>query len=134
MPGAFLKIWRQIPGAVLNMEADFGGSFEYGGRFRGQFWIWRRISEAVLNMEADSGGSFEYGGGFRQGSEAQELLKQDMEARLHETLGKEELFDLRSEYYLNFPLSVFRDKIYQEVRTAKYLHTIKERGKLHQAS
>jgi hypothetical protein len=26
------------------------------------------------------------------------------------------------------------DKIYQEVRTAKYLHIIKERGKLHQAS
>ncbi len=69
-----------------------------------------------------------------QGSEAQELLKQDMEARLHETRGKEELFDSRSEYYLNFPHSVFRDKIYQEVRTAKYLYTIKERGKLHQAS
>jgi hypothetical protein len=58
-----------------------------------------------------------------------------MEAKLHETLGQqEELFDSRSEYYLNFPLSVFRDKIYQEVQTAKYLHTIKERDKLQQAS
>jgi hypothetical protein len=37
----------------LNIEADFGGGFEYGGGFWRRIWIWRRISEADLNMEAD---------------------------------------------------------------------------------
>ena len=69
-----------------------------------------------------------------QGSEAQELLLLDMEANLHETMGKQDLYGSRSEYYLNFPLALFRDKLYQEVRTAKYLHTCNVRGKLHKAS
>jgi hypothetical protein len=42
-----------------------------------------------------------------QGSEAQELLKQDIEEKLHETMGKKELWLFRSEYNLNFPLSCF---------------------------
>jgi hypothetical protein len=37
MSAAFLLIWRQLSGAVLHMEAAFGGRFQYGGRFRGQF-------------------------------------------------------------------------------------------------
>jgi hypothetical protein len=69
-----------------------------------------------------------------QGSEAQELLLQDVEDKLHKTMGKKALWMFRSEYHLNFPLRVFRDKIYQEIRTAKYLHTCKVQGKLHQAS
>lgn len=69
-----------------------------------------------------------------QGSEAQELLLQDMEQKLHETLGKMELYGTRREYYEQFPLSVFRDKIYQEQRTAKYLHTCRVMGKLHKSS
>ena len=36
MSGAFLLIWRQMSGADLHKEADFGGRFQYGGRFRGQ--------------------------------------------------------------------------------------------------
>jgi hypothetical protein len=69
-----------------------------------------------------------------QGSEAQELLLQDIEDKLHETMGKKALWAFRTEYHLNFPLGVFRDKIYQELGTAKYLHTCREKGKLHQAS
>jgi hypothetical protein len=69
-----------------------------------------------------------------QGSEAQELLGEDMEAGLHEQLGKKELWGSRPEYYESFPLSAFRDKIYQEIRTAKYLHTCLVKGKLHKSS
>jgi hypothetical protein len=69
-----------------------------------------------------------------QGSEAQELLLEDMEAGLHEQLEKKELWLSRKEYCENFPLRAFRDKIYQEIRTAKYLHTLKVKGKQHKAS
>jgi hypothetical protein len=69
-----------------------------------------------------------------QGSEAQELLLQDMEDKKHETMGKEELYREQREYYKQFPLHVFRDKIYQEQRTEKYLHTCRVMGKLHKSS
>ena len=69
-----------------------------------------------------------------QGSEAQELLGEDMEAGLHKRLGKKELWGSRPEYYESFPLTAFRDKIYQEIRTAKYLHTCLVKGKLHKSS
>jgi hypothetical protein len=65
---------------------------------------------------------------------SQELLKQDIEEKLHEMMGKKELWLFRSECHLNFPLGVFRDKIYQEIGTAKYLYTCKEKGNFHQAS
>jgi hypothetical protein len=35
----------------------------------------------------------------------------------------------RPAYYDEFPLNAFREKISQEIRTAKYLHTLKVRGK-----
>jgi hypothetical protein len=69
-----------------------------------------------------------------QGSEAQELLLDDMEAGLVQQLGKKELWGSRPEYYETFPLPVFRDKIYQEIRTAKYIYTCQVKGKLHKAS
>jgi hypothetical protein len=69
-----------------------------------------------------------------QGSEAQELLLQEMEQKSHETLGRMELYGTQQEYYKQFPLSVFRDKIYQKQRTAKYLYTCRVMGKLHKSS
>ena len=69
-----------------------------------------------------------------QGSDAQELLLQDMEAGLVEQLGKEELWGKREEYYTNFPLKVFRDKICQETRTVKCICTCQVKGELHKAS
>jgi hypothetical protein len=70
-----------------------------------------------------------------QGSEAQRLLKIDLKANKQDTMSKMDLWDLRPESYKHFPLNkVFRDKINQETQTAKYLHTIKERGKLHISS
>jgi hypothetical protein len=69
-----------------------------------------------------------------QGSEAQRLLKIDLEAQKQDTMSKMDLWDSRPEFHTQFPLKVFRDKINQEIRTAKYLHTIREQGKLHIAS
>jgi hypothetical protein len=69
-----------------------------------------------------------------QGSEAQRLLKLDIEAGKHTQMSKTDLHESKIEYYENYPLDAFRDKIYQELRTAKYLHTCRERGVLHVAS
>ena len=68
------------------------------------------------------------------GSEAQALLLEDIEEGLHTKIGKKELFGSRPAYYENFPLDVFRDKVYQEIRTAKYLHTCEILGKFKVAS
>ncbi len=67
-------------------------------------------------------------------SEAQRLLKLDIEAGKHTEMSKTDLHESKIEYYENYPLDAFRDKIYQELRTAKYLHTCRERGVLHVAS
>ena len=69
-----------------------------------------------------------------QGSKAQELLKTDIENGMLDRLKKQVLWLSRPEYNNNFPLNVFHDKIYQEIRTAKYLHTLKVKGKRFKAS
>jgi hypothetical protein len=69
-----------------------------------------------------------------QGSEAQRLLRKDIQEGRHISLGKKELYELRPEYFTEFPLNVFRDKLYQEIRTAKYVHTTRVKGKLHKSS
>jgi hypothetical protein len=69
-----------------------------------------------------------------QGSESRELVLEDIEEGLLTQLGKKELWGSRPEYYELFPLSVFRDKIYQELRTEKYVYTCQVRGKLHKTS
>jgi hypothetical protein len=65
---------------------------------------------------------------------AQSVLLEDIENNLHITLGREELYRLRPEYYEEYPYSVFRDKLKQELRTAKYYHTLRVKGKLHKSS
>ena len=64
-----------------------------------------------------------------QGSEAQALCVQDLEANRHKTMSRNDLYGSRAEYYENFPLDVFRFKLNQEIRTAKYLHTLEVKGK-----
>lgn len=64
-----------------------------------------------------------------QGSEAQKLLLDDIAANRHTTMSKSDLYGSRREYYENFPLDVFRDKLSQEIRTARYLHTLRVKGK-----
>jgi len=69
-----------------------------------------------------------------QGSEAQKYALIDIEQGIHKTMSKLQWWESRNEYFENFPLGVFRDKIKQEIRTAKYLYTCRVRGKLHVAS
>ena len=64
-----------------------------------------------------------------QGSDAQELCRQDIKNGLHTTMSRMDLYGSRREYYENFPLDAFRDKVRQELRTAKYLHTLEVKGK-----
>ena len=45
-----------------------------------------------------------------------------------------DLWKTRPNEYGLIPLLAFADKIKQEIRTAKYLATLKERGKEHRAS
>ena len=64
-----------------------------------------------------------------QGSESQTLLQQDIHDNKHITQSKFQLWMSRSEYHESFPLTTFRSKIDQEIRTAKYIHTLKVKGK-----
>ena len=63
-----------------------------------------------------------------QGSSAQECLLKDMLEGLHISNKPKALWESRAEYYEQYPLDAFRDKISQEVRTAKYLRTLKMKG------
>jgi|688.fasta_scaffold477171_1 hypothetical protein len=69
-----------------------------------------------------------------QNSTAQTLVLGDIESHLHDSMGIRGLYEFRPEYHEEFPLSVFRDKVKQEMQTAKYLHTLNVKGKLHKSS
>jgi len=59
-----------------------------------------------------------------QGSTAQEFLWDDIDAYLKDPTKKpKDLWLSRKEYRDEFPLDAFRDKIKQEIRTAKYIRT-----------
>lgn len=62
------------------------------------------------------------------GSEAQRLLRLDMDDKKHFDLKPSDLWESRDEYQL-FYLETFRDHIHQEDQTRKYLHTLKLRQK-----
>ena len=69
-----------------------------------------------------------------QNSIAQALALEDIDFGLLDEMTKKELYESRVEYYANFPLDVFRDRINQEIRTAKYLYTLEKKGKNYKAS
>jgi hypothetical protein len=64
-----------------------------------------------------------------QGSEAQRLCQADLANKVHDTMSRMDFWASRREYYENFPLDAFRNKVWQEIRTAKYLHTLNVKGK-----
>ncbi len=69
-----------------------------------------------------------------QGSDAQDLLWDDIEAGKLGTMTKKQLWESRPEYREEFPLFAFRKKVEQEIRTSKYVHTVRMKGILHKAS
>ena len=69
-----------------------------------------------------------------QGSRSQEHLEVDLEAGKHKEMKPKALWESRQVYMEEFPLVAFRSKLEQEIRTAKYIHTVKVRGIEHRAS
>jgi hypothetical protein len=70
-----------------------------------------------------------------QGSSAQEFLWEDLDAYIKDPgMKPKDLWQTCPEHRKEFPLKTFADKIKQEIRTAKYLHTLKERGKERRSS
>jgi hypothetical protein len=69
-----------------------------------------------------------------QGSGAQEAAKEDNANNMLQNIGYRQMYDNRSVYHQDFPFDDFRDKIRQEARTGKYLHTLKVKGMQHQSS
>lgn len=70
-----------------------------------------------------------------QGSTAQELLWDDLdEYRNNPNMKPKDLWLSREEYHQEWPLHAFRSKLEQEIRTAKYLHTMKTKGTRYKAS
>ena len=64
-----------------------------------------------------------------QGSDAQELALEHIKENRHNEGKWKDWHEEYPEFYQNFELAVFKDKIRQEIRTAKYLHTLEVRGK-----
>ena len=62
-----------------------------------------------------------------QGSEAQEQAWVDLEANAFHDFGYRHIFANNKVYHKNFGYDEFCDKIKQEIRTKKYLHTVKVR-------
>ena len=69
-----------------------------------------------------------------KGSDAQKLVKKDIDNGVLATYTKEnykfpkmEYWLTRKEFNVEFPLQVFCDKIRQEICTKKYLHTMKKK-------
>lgn len=74
-----------------------------------------------------------------QGSDAQKKAKKDIDDGKLEKghpnyVGYRALFSEKREYHEHFPFPAFRDKMRQEIKTGKYLHTLKVKGKQHQSS
>jgi hypothetical protein len=96
---------------------------------------WEDEQHLAECLKSHPGSAFSHKGFMQwQGSEAQELAKKDIAENLHITIGKQGLYGLQPDYYENFPLKDFRDKIYQEVGAcaAKKYYNVK--GKCHKAN
>ena len=69
-----------------------------------------------------------------QGSDAQALALVDIENEVHKHSGYKVMYLSRPEFCEQFPFRAFSEKIRQEIKTAKYMHTLRTKGKLHQSS
>jgi hypothetical protein len=70
-----------------------------------------------------------------QGSTAQELLWYDLPAYIKDTNSTpRDLWMSREEYRNEYPLHAFRSKIEQEIRTEKYIRTMKKKSLEHKAN
>lgn len=64
-----------------------------------------------------------------QGSEAQQFAKEDIKNKVHQQEdGYRKMYNLRPDIYGPFGFKAFSDKVRQEIRTAKFLHTLRVTG------
>ena len=63
-----------------------------------------------------------------QKSTAQQLLRQDITDGKHKTMKPKELYETREEYYENYNLDFFRERIYQEQRRFKHQAYLKDKA------
>lgn len=64
-----------------------------------------------------------------EGSETERLLRLDMDESKHKTMKPQQLYQSRKEYYDNYPLTVFREHIYQEEKRRKFMAQYGSRNK-----
>lgn len=78
-----------------------------------------------------------------KGSDARQLALNDIKNKAHDLTirggkdrkgGFRSFYESREEYYGNFPFKEFCDKIRQEIKTSKYIHTLEVKGKQHRSS
>ena len=62
-------------------------------------------------------------------SDAQRLLKIDIDNNKHNTMTPKDLYESRPEYHKVLSLKVFRSHIFQEVKTRKFLKQYGQRNK-----
>jgi hypothetical protein len=62
-----------------------------------------------------------------EGSDAQILIKQDVDNKLHLVMKPKHLYNTRPEYKNNFSLSVFRKHILQEVNRRKFISYLEKK-------
>jgi hypothetical protein len=119
------------PGIVYFQRPEFA-EFEYG-RFRDRLRDLRRqLIELKARASSDSAAyacdreiypktTHNNRGEPRwEGSEAERLLRMDMDHDAHKNVTPKELYRSRQEFYNNYPLTVFRKHIDQEERRRKY--------------
>ena len=62
-----------------------------------------------------------------EGSDAERLLRLDMDQGMHKIMKPQELWSSRKEYYENYSKDVFRGHIYQEEQRRKFLSYVKNK-------
>jgi hypothetical protein len=115
---------------IYFMDEEFV-KYDYG-KFKNRLSQLRAKIEGLNNRAKDDLEAFEnykanhkpslfshYGYVQWQGSEAQDLLLEDIQKEKHKEMTPRELWLSRSEYQNEFPLHAFRNKLYQELKTAK---------------
>ena len=85
--------------------------------------------EAFENFRSNHEPSFYSHKGYPewQGSEAQKFLLEDLTENRHVGKSYREVWESRKAYFENFPFTPFKEKMRQEIGTAKYLFTMAEK-------
>ena len=68
-------------------------------------------------------------GGNTSAASAQALALKHIKENVHKKMKWSEWHGQHSNFYEYFPLDAFKDKIPQEIKTAKYLYTLEIRGR-----